>query len=153
MKQQGFTLIELIVVIVILGILAATAMPKFADLQADARVAKISGALAGVKSAATLAHATQLAQNLGAASSVTMEGTTVTMVNGYPTADANGIVAAMGGAAFTADFTTTGGGAAGGSVLTVATDTGHSTCSITYTSPAAANTPPTYSVAPARTNC
>ncbi len=42
-RQQGFTLIELVVVIVILGILAVTAAPKFMNLQGDARNASLQG--------------------------------------------------------------------------------------------------------------
>jgi len=80
-NQQGFTLIELVMVIVILGILAATALPKFANLQGNARMSSLSGALGAVKSASAIAHAASL---IADSNSVTIEGTVYTMVNGYP---------------------------------------------------------------------
>ena len=55
--QKGFTIIELVVVIVILGILAAVAFPKFQDLSGDARKAVVNGAAAALKSAAVITFA------------------------------------------------------------------------------------------------
>lgn len=97
MKKQnlGFTLIELIVVILILGILAAIAAPKFVDLTGEARKAALNGLKAAVSSASTLANALQVAQGLTVDQSVTIEGATVLMKNRYPSQATGGIDAAV----------------------------------------------------------
>lgn len=90
-KELGFTLIELVMVIVVLGLLAAFALPKFADYGRDARIASLHGLAGALKAAATVAHSEQLVKSLDEDDNVTLSGTQIQMVAGYPVASSDGI--------------------------------------------------------------
>ena len=100
-KQKGFTLIELVVVIVILGILSAFALPRFLNLTTDARVAAIEGVAGSIKSASALVRAACLTDPNCAADETTegfdlanFDGGGIDLENGFPAHSENGILRA-----------------------------------------------------------
>jgi MSHA pilin protein MshA len=80
-KSAGFTLVELVVVIAILGIIAAFAVPRFGSLESEARKAATQGLHGSIRSAAAMAHSMHVLKGV---SPVVMEGNPITIVNGYP---------------------------------------------------------------------
>ena len=86
--RLGFTLIELVVVIVVLGILAVTAMPRLVNLQSDARIAALNGLKGGMQSAADMVYPLAIGQGLASVSeaTITIDGESITLAYGYPAA-------------------------------------------------------------------
>ena len=94
-RQQGFTLVELVVVIVILGILAATAIPRYASYTTESRIAALNGLAGSVRSAVAVVQGRYIAVGAGTSPVTMLDGTTVAVstgaAGGIPTAAAGGV--------------------------------------------------------------
>lgn len=171
--QQGFTLIELIVVIVILATLSALALPRFTSLQREARVAKLNAARGAVATASALMHATVIAKNNvpdvatcpggggfannnpGPTGTLCTEAGLIALVFGYPDVTAIGTAGLLSAAGLSASFNPSlaelnGDGynyVSTGSVATIQIQgaVAPATCQFTYAEPAAANASPVIS--------
>ncbi len=160
-RQGGFTLIELVVVIVILGILAVTAAPRFLNLQNDAREASLDGLSGAIKGAVGIVYGKAAIQGVESSTTATnvslnAAGTqTVSTINGYPvatTAALSQVVEGIGAANSNADFEEIRTGGTGTALwVSYGLDDYTQRC-VVYTMAADADTPATVTISTDATN-
>lgn len=146
-RRSGFTLIELVVVLLILAIVSAVALPRFVNIGGEARRAKAEALNGSIRAAAQVVRAAALAKGRteagpGGLSHVDVDGATIQTNHGYPEASDAGILLA---ANISAEdkVTVVGGGAAPGSSITIRIDGAPdpAQCRIVYTAPNHAASP------------
>ena len=151
LTPTGFTLVELVTVMVVLGVLAAVALPRYSDLQGQARAAKANALAGAVRAAAAMVRASAETAGVSCATNkvsagVTLEGLPIDLNYCYPQAlsSVSGILGAA-----NIDVSADGVSASGGTdnpgaavVLDIVGAATAGSCTVTYTSPAAPGSPP-----------
>ncbi|MCL1139315.1 prepilin-type N-terminal cleavage/methylation domain-containing protein [Shewanella pneumatophori] len=148
-KQNGFTLIELVVVIIILGILAVTAAPKFINLQGDARLSTLQGMKGAIQGANSLYYSKAAIAGKEKNADELIEGATLNY--GYVQADAAELAKALDITAADWTFTPVTGGDA--PAIDISPADAPTACKFTYTEAEDASTPPKYSAMPTADKC
>jgi len=139
-NQEGFTLIELVVVIVILGILAVTAAPKFIDLTSDAKGAVVEAVEGSLKSASDMAHAKALVAGV-TNTALSIAGENIQFANSYPDNESIGLLLDIDTTVSTGDFVLV--SAAGGTTIAHAKAVTQANCQAQYDEPENAGDTPT----------
>lgn len=151
-RHRGFTLIELVMVIVILGVLASVALPKLLDLRKDAKIAALEGAHGAISTGMNLVYARAMLDGTHtlASSSVNMGGATIATVYGYPSYG-NAVLSAAGLSSppFYASMTVNGVGLVTYTTVQNGSYTSNSACALSYqnataTAPAQLGVPSTW---------
>src|SRR5260370_42188735 len=89
-RSEGFSLVELVVVITLLGLVCSFAIPRFTRLENDARASEVLALSLNLRSASAAAHA-QYLESGGRLSFASLEGRIIQLTNGYPDAGPKGI--------------------------------------------------------------
>jgi MSHA pilin protein MshA len=137
LRSSGFTLVEFLVAVLFLATVAALAVPRVWNMGSEARTAKQQAIFGSVRAAAQITRAAaQVHNQLGATGSVTVDGTSIATIYGYPTATEGGIIAATGLDPSNDQVSLVGGGSQAGNTITVAINGSRATCTIVYAAPA-----------------